>query len=309
MRSHKLLFWVIPFFIFSLATACTSPIEPPEINGHDQEKIVVTVSILPQKYFVSRIGGDLVDVNVMVQPGDNPHVYEPKPEQFVQISKSKVYFSIGVEFEEVWLSKFTAANDKMRLVDTTAGIEKIEIETISLGSISTKKVEADHAHDFLDPHVWTSPELVKMMSINIYETLSDIDPENKQVYKENLDEFITDINDLESEIRDTLSSIKTNKIMVFHPAWGYFARDFGLEMITVEIGGQEPSAAELAEIITLAKKENIKVVFAQPEFNVAAANTIAQALDGEVLLISPLALDWLENLRYAANTFARVLGN
>jgi zinc transport system substrate-binding protein len=245
----------------------------------------VTVSILPQKYFVERIGGERVDVNVMVPPGASPATYEPKPEQLAALGKAAAYFSIGVPFESAWLDKIASANSEMRLVDTTRGIEIVG----------------------QDPHIWLSPTLVKTQAQTIYEALVELDPAHKDVYKANLESFTADIDALDADIRQTLARIESRKFMVFHPSWGYFARDYGLEMIPIEVGGQEPSAAELAALIAEAKEGNIKVVFAQPEFSTRDAETIAKEIGGEVLLISPLAPDWLDNLRQVAETFAEVL--
>lgn len=245
----------------------------------------ITVSILPQKYFVERIGGEYVEVNVMVEPGASPATYEPKPEQLTALSKAAAYVSIGVPFESAWLDKIASANEEMLMVDTTQGIEKVG----------------------KDPHIWLSPTLVKTQAQIIYEALAELDPVHKDVYKANLDSFIADIDALDADIRKTLEGVKSRKFMVFHPAWGYFARDYGLEMIPVEIGGTEPSAAELAELIAEAQEEDIKVIFAQPEFSTKSAETIANEIGGEVLLISPLAPVWLDNLRQVAETFAEVL--
>ncbi len=263
----------------------------------------VTVSIGPQKYFVERVGGPHVRVSVMVGPGAEPHTYEPKPEQLKSLSNTQAYLRIGIEFEEAWMARFTAANPAMRVVDTTAGIERLPMTAPH----SHGAGEAHHEGE-LDPHVWLSPALVKVQAQNIYTALAELDPAHQAEYKANLDAFHKDIDALDAEIRQTLVGARTRKFMVFHPAWGYFARDYGLEMIPVEVGGQEPSAAELAALIAEAKEEGIKVVFAQPEFSARAAQTIAQEIGGEVLFISPLAEDWLGNLRTVAQTFARVLG-
>jgi zinc transport system substrate-binding protein len=245
----------------------------------------VTVSILPQKYFVERIGGERVDVNVMVPPGASPATYEPKPEQLTALGKAAAYLSIGVPFENAWLDKIASANSEMRMVDTTRGIEKVG----------------------QDPHIWLSPTLVKTQAQTIYEVLAQFDPTHEAEYEINLDSFIADIDALDADIRKTLARVENRKFMVFHPSWGYFARDYGLEMIPIEVGGQEPSAAELAGLITTAKEEGIKVIFAQPEFSTRDAETIAREISGEVLLISPLAPNWLDNLRQVAETFAEVL--
>jgi zinc transport system substrate-binding protein len=260
----------------------------------------ITVSILPQKYFVERVGGDYVSVNVMVGPGEEPHTYEPKPEQLKALSKAAAYMCIRVDFENAWMERIASANGEMLIVDTTQGIERMPMGTHH----HQGEEEAEH----LDPHIWLSPSLVKVQAQTIYEALVQLDPAHGAEYKANLDGFVADIDALDADIRETLGGLENRKFMVFHPAWGYFARDYELEMIPIEIGGQEPSAAELAALITEAQEEGIKVVFAQPEFSTKDADTIAREIGGEVLLISVLAPDWLDNLRQVAKTFAEALG-
>jgi zinc transport system substrate-binding protein len=271
------------------------------------------VSIVPQKYFVERIGGDLVSVSVMVEPGASPATYEPKPEQLKALSSAAAYFSIGVPFEEAWLDKIAAANDDMVMVDTIAGIERIPIEAHHHHEEEEEHEEEggeeqDHEKGAPDPHVWLSPELVEVQAQTIYEALVDLDPAHETEYTENLAAFIADIDALQADIKATLSGLASNKFMVFHPAWGYFAHEFGLEQIPVEVGGQEPSAQELAHLIEEAKEEDIRVIFAQPEFSTQDAETIAQEIGGEVLLVSPLAPNWLDNMRTVTQTFADALG-
>jgi zinc transport system substrate-binding protein len=264
----------------------------------------VTVSILPQKYFVERIGGEHVNVNVMVEPGASPATYEPRPRQLAALSEAAAYFSIGVPFEDAWLDRIASANPEMLIVDTAAGIERVPID-------AHYKVESEgrpeSGAEGRDPHIWLSPERVKIQSQTIYEALAQLDPAHEAEYKANLDRFIADIDELEADVEDTLRGITNRKFMVFHPAWGYFGDDFELEMIPVEVGGQEPSAAELADLVATAQEEGIKVIFAQPEFSTRDAETIADEIGGKVLLISPLAPDWLDNLRHVAETFAEVL--
>jgi zinc transport system substrate-binding protein len=261
----------------------------------------VMVSIVPQVYFVERVGGETVSAMAMVGPGANPATYEPKPEQLKALSRSIAYFSIGVPFEGAWLDKIAATNPQMVMVDTIAGIDRLPID-------AHEDDDHEHTAGMPDPHVWLSPRLVKAQAQTIYEALVDLAPEHADTFQANLDAFLADIDALEGEIRETLSGMKGRKFMVFHPSWGYFAHDFGLEQIAIEIGGQEPSAQELAQLISTAKAEGIHVVLAQPEFSTASAETIARAIDGKVLLISPLAADWLGNMRRVAEAFAEVLG-
>jgi zinc transport system substrate-binding protein len=265
------------------------------------DQIIVTVSILPQKYFVERIGGDRVQVNVMVGPGADPHSYEPKPQQMRALSQSAAYFSIGIDFEKAWLERFAAANDKMVMVDTVAHIQRLPLTNPLSGAGQSAGGEPD-------PHVWLSPELVKVQSQAIYDALVGIDPGHKAAYQANLDALMADIDRLEADIRETLKGVQNRKFMVFHPAWGYLAHDFGLEQISIEVGGQEPSAQELAALIAEAKQEGIRVVFAEPQFSTRTAETIAGEIGGRVLLIDDLAEDWLTNMRTVAKTFAEVMG-
>jgi zinc transport system substrate-binding protein len=279
-------------FIFSalvaalLIAACAPAPTPAPTTG----ALNIVVSIVPQKYFVERIGGEFVNVSVMVLPGENPATYEPKPEQMVELTKAAAYVSIGVPFENSWLEKFQAANPNMKMVDTTQGVERIATPDGGF-----------------NPHIWLSPALVKIQSETIYNALVELDPAHEADFKSNLDAFIKDIDALDSEIRATLEKTASKKFIVFHPAWGYFARDYGLQEIPIEVGGQEPSAQELAGLIETAKADNIKVVFAQPEFSQEDAQTIAKEIGGEVLAINSLAPDWLANLQKVAETFAAVL--
>jgi len=222
----------------------------------------------------------------MVPPGFSPATYEPRPSQIGELRETQAYIRIGVPFEEAWMERIAAANEHMLIVDESQGTERI---------------------GGTDPHIWLSPQLVQIQAQTIYDGLVDIDPGNESFYRANLDAFLADLDELDATIQDTLSGLESRKFMVFHPAWAYFARDYDLEMIPVQIGGSEPSAAEMAELIQTAREENIKVIFAQPEFNMESAETIAGEIGGEVLLISPLAPDWLENLRRVADAFATVL--
>ena len=297
-------FWMI-LLLFAISMAgCARPSDLDRVGT-----MTVTVSIAPQQYFVSRITGDDVRVNVMVEPGASPATYEPKPEQLAALSQSAAYFSIGVPFENIWLDRIADANPDMRIVDTTEGIERVPIEahTHEGEGEEEHEDEHDHAEGAPDPHIWLSPSLVKIQARTIAEALIDLDPERQSTYQENLTAFLADIEALEATIEETLSGVENRKFLVFHPSWGYFAEDFGLEQIAIEVGGQEPSARELAALITLAQEEQIRVVFAQPEFSTEDASTIAEEIEGEVIMVSPLAVDWLDNMSKVADTFAAAL--
>ncbi len=286
--------WSLFFIVLLLPTAC-QPDATPVPSG---EGLHVTVSILPQRYFVERIGGEYVQVNVMVLPGESPATYEPKPEQLQALSASVAYFSIGVPFEDVWMSKIAAANPDMHIVDTAQGIERLPL---------VEGDAQDTAHP--DPHIWLSPRLVKIQAQTIYQALAELDAPHQAEYRANLNAFLADIDALDADIRATLADSESRSFMVFHPTWGYFARDYDLTQMPIEAGGQEPSAAELSKLISQAHAAHIRVVLAQPEFSTRTAETIAREIDGQVLLVSPLAPDWLDNMYRVAQTFAEALGS
>jgi zinc transport system substrate-binding protein len=246
----------------------------------------VVVSIVPQQYFVERIGGEQVNVTVMVPPGFSPATYEPKPEQLQTLSEADAYLRMRVPFEEAWMGRIVSANQDMLIIDQAEGIERIGGK---------------------DPHIWLSPPLVKVQAQTIYAGLVELAPDHEAEYQANLETFLADLDELDADIEETLSHLERAKFIVFHPAWTYFARDYGLEMIPVQIEGSDPSAAEMAGLIRTAQENNIRVIFAQPEFNTESADAIAQEIGGQVLLISPLAPDWLDNLYRVADTFAETL--
>jgi len=306
-------------------TACSGPSVKEE---EAKTPLQVTVSIVPQEYFVKRIGGDRVSVNAMIQPGTDPHTYEPKPEQLKTTAQSqayfkigvsledawkdRLYFKIGVSLEDAWKDRLNSVNQQMLIVDTSQGVDKIPL---------TAEHNHDHDHDHdhakekkhqagkntLDPHIWLSPKRVKAQAKTIYQTLAQLDPGQEAIYRANFEKFSQELDALDQEIRQNLAGVKNKKFMVFHPEWGYFAQDYGLEMIAIEIDGNEPSAAQLSQLIKQAKKENIKVIFTQPEFSQKSAETIAREIGGQVIPISAFAENWSENLRQVSQKMATVL--
>ncbi len=254
-------------------------------------KVDVIVSIVPQKLFVDKIGGEKVDVTVMVENGASPHTYTPKPSQMKKLSKAKLYLAIGVEFEEVWLNKFMNQNRDMLLVDTSKDINKTTMH--------------HHDEDELDPHVWVDPINVKVIAQNIYEALVKIDKANENYYKENLEKFLKEIDELDQNIKNILKDTpKNTTFMVFHPAWGYFAKRYGLEQLAVEVEGKSPKMKALIKIIEKAKKEKVQAIFTQPEFSDKASKIISKQLNISVIKASTLAENWGENLQNLAKAIA-----
>jgi zinc transport system substrate-binding protein len=252
-------------------------------------KLGVIVTILPQAEFVENIGGDKVDVTVMVPPGASPHTYEPTPGQMEELSRAKMYAKVGsgVEFELVWMDRLIAQNKDMLVVDCSKGIE---LQQMIAG-------DEDEPAGSIDPHIWMSPRNAQIMVQNIAHGLIQIDPGNRAYYEQNRDAYLQKLAQLDQDIQDGLSGVKNRIFMVYHPAFGYFARDYDLTMQPIEAEGKEPTPAGLAHLIEQAKEHNIRVVFAEPQFNPQSAKVIADAIDGKVVFIDPLAREYLTNLR------------
>jgi zinc transport system substrate-binding protein len=271
------------------------------------DRAQVTVSILPQKYFLEQIGGEQVDVSVMVLPGANPATYEPRPRQMAKLTESKAYFAVGAPFETHWLAKFASFNPGMEIVHTQAGIAKLRM-------MSHHHEEGKGGHgsegrgEVLDPHIWLSPPLVMLQARNILEGLLKIAPEHRDLFEANYRKFIHEIVDLDLSIMARFKDrAQGSRFMVYHPAWGYFARAYGLEQVPVEMEGKEPSPRELQHLIELARKDGIKVIFVQPQFSEKSADTIARAIGGKVMAADPLAQNWADNLEKVSAVFAEVL--
>lgn len=259
------------------------------------DKIGVVVSILPQEEFVKSVGGNRVNITVMIPPGASPHTYEATPEQMVKLSKAKMYVKVGspFEFEIAWLDKLIAINKDMLVVDCSKNIELIQ--------------SSDPDEPGMDPHIWTSVHNASIMVRNICDGLVQIDPANKAFYEENRDAYLEKLDALDKDIRSTLDGITSRSFIVYHPAWGYFARDYGLQQLSIEQGGKEPKAAYMARLITEAKANNIKVIFVSPQFDVRNAETIATEIEGRVVIIDPLARNYLDNMRMVAKAFKEAL--
>ena len=258
-------------------------------------KLHVIASVLPEQVFVQAIGGEHTAVSLMVKPGNSPHTYEPKPSQMKAISQADLYLSIGVEYESVWLPKFKNLNNTMQITDISKGIEKLPV----VGHDA-------HIEEHLDPHIWTSPENVKLLARNILAALVRADPAHKAYYQKHYHIFIQKIKQTDNQIKEILANLpkEQKSFIVFHPSWGYFAKAYGLIQIPIEIAGKAPKPRAVQELITEARKLHIHTILTSPEFSDSTAKQIASELHIRVLKISPLDARWSENLIALAKAIA-----
>ncbi len=271
-------------------------------------KVRAIVSIMPQKFFLKQIAGNLVEVKVMVPPGASSHTYEPLASQMMALDSADIYFTIGVEFEKIWLPRFRRLNERLVFVDTSRGIEKIPVNAEEkMGDKEGYKERKPTPDGCLDPHIWLDPRLVMKISKTMAESLSTIDPEHHQEYQRHLETWEKKLQRLDEQLYQATRLMQDHPcFLVFHPAWGYFAREYGLRQLAVEHHGSEPGPRFLASLIGQAKKLGIKTIFVQPQYQGNSARVLARALGGSVVKIDPLAEDWLKNLKNLARKLAEI---
>ena len=266
-----------------------------------EEKINVFVSILPQQYFVEQVGGDYVDVQVMVGPGQNPATYEPTPQQMAALAEADIYFSIGVPFEKAWLEKVKQTNKQLRVIDCCQALSDLNGHAHSH--------HGHEHHDDLDPHIWTSPKKVIELAKLIQNSLSELKLTSKDYFIETTDKFILKLNQLDQSIRDNLAGLKQRSLIVSHPSWAYFSHEYELSQISIEQNGKEIQARSLARLIKSAKEKKIKAVFVQKQFSDKAAQVIANELNASIYELDPLAYNYIDNMNDVTNKIIKGLSN
>lgn len=261
-------------------------------ESKDREK-TISVSILPQRYFVERIAGDYVKVNVMIPPGANPAVSDLSTEQLKALHNSSIYFAVGyLPFEVSNLYPFLDKQEKhIRLIKQSGEMDLAE------GACDHDHDHGDHSHaGNFDPHVWMSPRYAEMMARTIREVLSEKFPEKKAEFEANFKLFKQEIDSIDTEARRIIPGKQNKTFLIYHPALTYFARDYGMEQIAIEDEGKEPNPTHLKSVIDTCRAKGIKIVFIQNQFDVANAKSIAKEIDGEVIAIDPLTPDWKQEM-------------
>lgn len=255
-------------------------------------RIRAVASIPPQQYIVERVGGEHVSVEVLVSPGQSPHAFEPKPKQMAAIAEAGLYFGGALPFEKAIADKLSRAyRQSFQYVDLSEGIELRDMDPDShTGGARGSAVGAK------DPHIWLAPKLIATQAKTVRDALAARDPEHAATYDANLAALLSDLDRTDSEIASALEPFRGSTLLVFHPAFGYFADAYGLKQVAIEVAGKEPSARQLAAVIARAKDEGAKLVFVQPEHPIGPAETVAKEIGGTVVSLDPLAKDLIASL-------------
>jgi len=261
-------------------------------NDRENSKPRIAVSILPQEYFVSKIAGDIFEINVLIPPGASPATYEPTPSQLASLSKTDLYLKLGhTGFEMAWMEKLISANKEMKLVDLSEGIDLI-IEDV----VHERAHDHGHHHGGIDPHIWLSPKNVIIIAKNIHEALLTYYPEHRDTFDANLGAFLQELDSLDQYISGVLSNLQSHSFFTYHPSLSYYARDYNLEQYPIELGGKNPSSAHLKKLIDTGIEKNIKIIFLQMQFDQKNAEVLAKETGAEIVQINPLDIEWFDQM-------------
>lgn len=259
-----------------------------------KEKPIVAVSIVPQKTFVEAVCVDMAEVIVMVPPKNSPANYEPTPKEMVQFSKAKLYFAIGVPTEEA------------NIMPKAKEIKEMKIFKLQ-DDVSKTYPDRELAPGKRDPHIWLSPKRAIVMVQSIAHEMGEFDPINKEKYEENARSYIKELEKLDKQIANALKDVKNGKFIVFHPAFGYLADDYNLQMYALEQDGKEATPKRLKKMVDLAKQENIKAIFYQAEISSKQAESFAEEIGGKTIQLAPLAPNYIDNLKNMADLMSEVM--
>lgn len=267
-------------------------------NKAENNGEVLTVSILPMKSVVQNIANKDININVMIPVGANHELYEPTPMQMMDLSKSNIFFTIGLfSFEHKWESKFQEMNSNLQIVPTYEGIEVI-----------SGHHHGDHdnscSDSHADPHIWLSVRGVKAIAINVANTLMNENPDNAEEIEDNLNKYIAKADSVDNIVRSIFENSENKSFVIYHSALAYFAEDYDLTQLSLEQEGKEASPSNLQEIIKTAKQQGVKTVLISKEFNVEQAEIVAKEIKGKVVVFDPMHEDVLENIINIAKIIA-----
>lgn len=275
-------------------------------------KIIVSVSVIPQAYFIERIAKDKVEVNIMVGQGKSPEIYEPNIKQLKDLEHSSLYFGIGIPFEHAWLKRFKSVNKNLEFIEPlesnqlqdyykTYGIYN-EQDSDDKNMYHSHKHTHGHIHA---PHIWLSFVLSKAHATKIATVLKRVDSSNADFYEKNLQTFLNDIDEAFKESKKKAESSINKAFLVYHPAFSFMANELGLMEYAIEQDGKDAKIAHIKDILEIIKEQNIKTILIQPQFSQSNAKAIAKEAKITTQIADPLEFQWLENMKHIVNIITK----
>ena len=291
--NRKRVIIVLVILIFAFAALYYLASKKTDNMGNN-DKIGVVVSLGPQVEFVKAVGGDKVDVTLMVPSNADPHTYEPLANQLSRVSNAKMYAELGtpIEFEVNYMDKIRAINPNMLVLNTSKGIKLIPNS-------------AENESTTMDPHDYVDPKNAKIMVNNIYQGLVQIDPADKDYYQKNRDSYLQQLDDLDKNTTKLLKGKQGTYILIYHPAFGYYAKDYNLTQVGAMINDEEPSPQRIAMMVNIAKQNNITVIYTEPQYDPKFMQSIASQIGAQVLNVNDLDEHYIKNMEDIATEFSK----
>lgn len=287
----------------SLLAACKEEPKPAE-KAAENSRMLIYTSIQPIAFISAKIAGRYAEVKALIPPGKSPHSFTLIPSDLQKMSKAKFFFSVRLPFEELKLEK-AFRNSGTAWVNVAADVRFYPLDESAREYEEAEHAEDehgdhnqeghDHAAELMDPHIWLDPVNDLIIARNICTVLSKAMPEHAAYFELNYRNFKRCLTALDKKLAKLLAPFKGEVFLVYHPAFGYFARRYGLRQEAVEAGGKDPSPKHLQNIINLALEKKVRIVFVQPEFNRKAAGQIAKTIKGTVIKLDPLAYNLIDN--------------
>lgn len=256
----------------------------------------MTVSIAPLAWIVEGLVDSSVVVNVLVPPGVSPETYEPSARQVEDLRRSEILFSVGlIDFEQQIESRLREVAPQTLLVRLAD----------SLPLIQSLCGHAHHDHGGHDPHVWLSPKMVRQMTGQVAQILLDKEICNPSEVIHRRDSLLALIDSLDTQIKTCFTHSNHNKLAIVHPSLGYFANDYGLTQLAIEIDGKEPSGLTIKSLIDTLRANHINTILYSEQNPATAARVIANEIGGSVEKFDPVAKDWLENMKHVTKIICK----
>lgn len=268
-------------------------------SGGGERQRIVSVTVLPLQYFAGQIAGDKFEINCVVPAGNNPEAYDPSPSQLAAVDRSEAYFRTGgLGFEVAWLDKLCRNNPGMKLYDMSAGIDLLR-------DTHDHDAPGEPHEEGFDPHIWSSPRQARAIARNMYDAFVELDPDNRDYYRQNYGTLLAEIDRVDSLLTAVLEPVRGQTFVIYHPSLSYLARDYGLRQLSVEHNGKTPSAYYMKQLVDTARACGVDVIFIQKEFDVKQVQMLAGELDCRVVPVNPLNYDWSDELEHIAYAFTR----
>lgn len=282
-------------------------------KGKPTDEKIVSVTIEPQRYFAEKIAGNKYKINCVVPVGQSPENYDPTPLQMIEVGESDAYLRIGhIGFELAWMENIKKNNPGLVVFDLSEGMDLLNTpDEAAAGHTSGLDTEHVHAHAHhhhhaggVDPHIWSSVSGAKVIARNTLNAFIALDKANEAYYRANYDALMEEINQTEQIIRELLAPVENRTFIIYHPALTYFAHDFSLTQLCIEMDGKEPSPAQLKELVETARANGTRIVFIQREFDKKNAELIARETGCQLVQINPLDVAWNKEMIHIANALA-----